>query len=198
MASRDYWEVRARRSARLSTTWNNDAMKRMESLYEDIFKELEERITSFIRRYATTEGISMAEARRLLTGRELRSFKSDVREYAKLAKDIMDKNASANYRVLLNRYATRLNVSRLEALRVDLMSYTIRLGIGEEDVFKSALGTAYEESYYHTAYDIQQFIGEGSMLGVLDTSKVDRALNTQWLGANYSSRIWNNKSEQRP
>ena len=48
------------------------------------------------------------------------------------------------------------------------------------------------ESYYKSIFDIQQRTGLGFSFAAIDPKEIDRVINSKWLGANYSDRIWHN------
>lgn len=48
------------------------------------------------------------------------------------------------------------------------------------------------EAYYHTIFDIAQGIGEQPEFSAVNTRLINKILNEDWSGENYSKRIWSN------
>lgn len=48
------------------------------------------------------------------------------------------------------------------------------------------------EAYYHTIFDIAQGIGEQPAFSAVNTRLIDKIINEDWSGQNYSKRIWRN------
>lgn len=48
------------------------------------------------------------------------------------------------------------------------------------------------EAYYHSIFDIQQRTGLNFGFNLISPAAVDRVINSNWSGANYSARIWSN------
>ena len=195
MDSKEYWQQRAERKVRMEKTDSDRAIKKIKSLYDSMLRQIQKEIDAFYARYATAEGVTLSELRKLLTKQELSSFKSSLNEYAKVAKTIQNGTASSYYYDYLKKLALRMNISRLEALKADITSYIMKLGIEEENIVASSMRDSYSESYYRTAYDVQQFEGKGKRVSQLNERNLNTALNEQWQGNNYSGRIWNNKEK---
>ena len=51
------------------------------------------------------------------------------------------------------------------------------------------------EAYYHTIFDVAQGAGEQPVFSAVNTRLIDKIVNDQWSGKNYSQRIWWNTSK---
>lgn len=52
-----------------------------------------------------------------------------------------------------------------------------------------------EEAYYKSIFDIQQYTGYGFNFKALDKKNIEKVLNTNWSGKNFSQRIWDNTND---
>lgn len=57
------------------------------------------------------------------------------------------------------------------------------------------LQETYEETYYKSIFDMQQYAGVGSSFTMLDARGIYEATNTAWSGKHYSDRIWDNTAK---
>ena len=195
MTSKEYWEKRAERFVKMEKSDADKAIRQFRFMYDSMISEIQKEIDAFVGRYATAEGLSLADVRKLLTKSELSSFKSSVKDYARIARTIQNKNASAYYYDLLRKLALKVNISRLEALKTEITSYVMKLGIEEEKLVEESMNESYKEAYYRSMYDMQQFEGIGKRIVPFQERLINTAINEQWLGDNYSGRIWNNKQK---
>ena len=81
MDSRTYWRKREERWIKEQIRNDIELKKKINELMNDSFDEIQKDIDSFYAKYATTEGISIAEARK-------RVANHDVQKFAKKAKKI--------------------------------------------------------------------------------------------------------------
>lgn len=84
----------------------------------------------------------------------------------------------------------RLNVllAKTEARMQEL--YGVNL-IGTTEFLKRII----PEAYYHTIFDIAQGVGLEPTFAAVPTRLIDKILNEDWSGENYSKRIWSNTNK---
>ena len=190
----EYWK---KRFELLEAATNKEAA----SVYQDIEKqfviaqkELEAQIQTWYSRFATNNQISMAEARRQLTTKELAEFKWDVKEYIKYGEQI-DLNPA--WMKQLENASARFHVSRLEALKIQNQQ-TIEVLYGNQlDSVDKLLKRTYLDGYYHTAYEIQKGLNVGWDIAAVSESQLTKIISKPWAadGSSFSSNIWSNRSE---
>lgn len=195
MDTKEYWEKRAERKLKMGEADSATAIKRIKATYASMMRQITKEIEAFYGKYATSEGLTLTDLRKLLTKDELISFKDSLKEYESVAKTIQNGAASEYYHSRLRRLAYRINISRLESLQAELMQYLMKAGISEEEILKEILKASYEDDYYRTSFDIQQFTHRGEVVSTLDERSLNTVLKQQWAGSNYSDRIWNNKQK---
>ena len=64
----------------------------------------------------------------------------------------------------------------------------------ENEAFTAKLSKTYEEAYMRSTFDSQKAVGVYSSFNSLNSSIVNKVVQENWLGENYSSRIWKDKN----
>lgn len=194
MKTADYWKERF---AQMESATNKDARKtykEIEEQYRKAQREIESQISVWYQRFAVNNGITMQEARRLLTSGELAELKWDVNEYIKYGQ----KNAIyGKWMKQLENASTRAHISRLEALKLQ-MQQQVEVVFGNQlDGVDKAMRAAYSFGYMHTAFEIQKGLGVGWTFAALNQNVVDTVLKKPWApdGKNFSDRVWSNKQK---
>ena len=132
--------------------------------------------------------MTLEEAKQLLTKSELKSFKEYLKECIKFKKE--NQIPSKQYDLL----KLKTKVTRWDELKTQLQFELDKLTIANQDSIEKLLYDNYEEGYYKTIFDAEQFQGFSSSFNGLDKQAIGKAINTKWLGDNYSSRIWKNEN----
>lgn len=194
MKNSDYWR---KRFVQMENAQNQLASKNcadIEKFYRDAQKQLEGQIARWYQRFADNNKISMAEARKWLTGADLDEFKWDVQDYIKYGEE----NA-VNHQWIkqLENASAKWHISRLEALKIQTQ-HSLEVLTGKYmNTVSEAMSDIYTSGYYHTAYEIQKGIGIGRDIAGLNQSQIEKVLAKPWAadGYNFSERIWNNKDK---
>lgn len=194
MKNSDYWKLRF---AQLETAQNRkgaEAYAEIERQYRQAQKEIEGKIDAWYRRFANNNGVSMAEARRMLTARELAELKWDVNEYIRYGKE----NAvDQKWMKELENASARFHISRLEALKLQTQ-HSLEVMFGNQlDSVDTAMKHIFLDGYYHTAYEIQKGFGIGWDIAGLDQRQIEKVIMKPWAvdEKNFSERIWGNKEK---
>ena len=189
-----YWQERfTEEEERL----NKDARaytKRVEQQYDIALRNIERDINDWYVRIAKNNNVSLLEAKRMLSAKELAEFKWSVKEYIKAG----ETNAiSPIWMKELENASARVHISRLEALKIQIQNEVEGIyGVRDKEM-QNYLVRTYGETYYHTAYEIQKGNGVGWSLNRLDTNKVNTIIHKPWAadGKNFSERIWEDKTK---
>lgn len=192
MRNDKYWANRMRilEEALLDTGY--EYVKNLERQYDLAIRSLEKEIESWYQRFAAENGMTLAEARRLLTTKELREFRWTVEEYIKYGQE----NAvSQAWLKQLKNASARVHISRLDSLKLHLQQQAEALHGAQSEALDKALGELYETGYYRTAYEIQRGIGVGWSLHGLTGDEIRKVLSRPWTldAQTFSDRIWSNK-----
>lgn len=176
---------------------NKDARayaRRIEQQYDIALRNIERDINDWYMRIAKNNNVSLLEAKRMLSAKELAEFKWGVKEYIKAG----ETNAiSPIWMKELENASARVHISRLEALKIQIQNEVEGIyGVRDKEM-QNYLVRTYGETYYHTAYEIQKGNGVGWSLNRLDTNKVNAIIHKPWAadGKNFSERIWEDKTK---
>lgn len=176
---------------------NKDARayaRRIEQQYDIALRNIERDINDWYMRIAKNNNVSLLEAKRMLSAKELAEFKWNVKEYIKAG----ETNAiSPIWMKELENASARVHISRLEALKIQIQNEVEGIyGVRDKEM-QNYLVRTYGETYYHTAYEIQKGNGVGWSLNRLDTNKVNTIIYKPWAadGKNFSERIWEDKTK---
>lgn len=184
-----YWK---KRQEELEKKWDKKSREEIErelrAYYEQSLTHIEKDISALYQRFATDNGMDMAAAQQLLTGKEYRVWRMDIAEYVK------EINATGNQELLreLNTLAMRSRITRLDALRAGTLKEMVLLSEKSEKAMKKFLKSGYEDFYYHGLYEIGKKRGLEGAVSLVDGEKLERVLRVPWSGKNYSKRIWTN------
>ena len=114
---KDYWQKRFEQLEEAQNRKGAEFMEDVERIYNKAIRETEKEITAWYARFANKEGITLTEAKRLLNSRELKEFRMSVEEYIEKGKTL---NISDTWAKELERASSKVHVSRLEALKVQM------------------------------------------------------------------------------
>lgn len=192
MQHKEYWAERFEKLTDAQLNKGTEYYYNLQEQYRQAITNIEKDIAKWYTRYATENGITLTEAKRLLNGRELAEFRMDVKEYIAKGKSLDPKWAKQ-----LEAASTKVHVSRLEALKVQMQQQAEMLYSYERDGIDELARNVYTEGYYHTAYEIQKGVGVGFDLMQLDANRIDKLIAKPWAadGKNFSERIWNNRAQ---
>lgn len=192
--SSDYWKKRFELIEQSQNQQGVQCYAELEKKYRQAQRQIEIQIQAWYGRFASNNGISIQDARKMLAGRELAELKWDVNEYIKHGEE----NAlSGTWVKELENASARYHISRLEALKLQTQQQLEVLFGNQLDSIDSAMKSIYTSGYYHTAYEIQKGFGVGWDFATLDEKQINKIINTPWAadGQNFSSRIWKNKQK---
>ncbi|BDH60131.1 hypothetical protein MTP04_02610 [Lysinibacillus sp. PLM2] len=191
--SRDYWR---RRFELLEDAQHNKAVsyyRDLEKAYIQTMSEIEKDISKWYNRFAVNNEITFDEAKRLLKSDELREFRWTVDEYIEYGK----KNAiNQQWMKQLENASSRVHISRLESLRLQLQQHVEKLYGGQIEGFERLMKEVYQDQYYHTAFEIQKAFEVGFTLQALDENVLTKVISKPWTVDNltFSTKIWRDRN----
>ena len=194
MKNSEYWKLRFAQLEAAQNRKGAEVYAEIERQYRQAQKEIEGKIDAWYRRFADNNGVSMAEARRMLSVRELAELKWDVNDYIRHGKE----NAvDQKWMKELENASARFHISRLEALKLQTQQ-SLEIMFGNQlDGVDTAMKHIFLDGYYHTAYEIQKGFGIGWDIAGLDQRQIEKIIMKPWAvdGKNFSERIWGNKEK---
>lgn len=187
MSSLSYWEKRKAQEMFQYMAKAEDTADEIAKLYQKSSGYLSTELDKIFDRYRRKHRLSEAEAYRLLNSLHDKTSLDELKEALRagdgVQKDILAELESPAYQARLERLQQLQN----------------QLDLTMQEVYKQekAINTSHyvdlaNEAYYRSIFDIQQRTGLGFSFNLVDPAVIDRVINSQWSGANYSSRIWNN------
>src|SRR5699024_6284608 len=156
-------------------------------IYKNSSDEIQRHIDADIQRFATKEGVSMAQAKRIISKTDCEAFQNKAARYVK------EKDFSPKANKELRRYNVTMRTNRLELLQARINLETIDLALQEERL----TGT------YITSEAIKEYERQAGILAMSTPSKtaMNRLARSVALsdvsGTTFSDRIWANQNELR-
>lgn len=194
MKSSEYWQKRFELLEQAAHQQGVQCYADIEKQYRQVQKTLEGQIAAWYQRFADNNGVTLADAKRMLTAKELAELKWDIQDYIRYGEE----NAiNGTWVKQLENASARFHISRLEALKLQTQQ-SIEVMFGNQlDSIDSTMRDVYKSGYYHTAYEIQKGVGVGWDFSTLDDKQISKVINKPWAvdGKNFSERIWGNRQK---
>lgn len=194
MNNGEYWQKRFELLEQAAHQQGVQCYADIEKQYRQAQKQLEGQIAAWYQRFASNNGVTLAEAKRMLNAKELAELKWDVNQYIQYGQE----NAiNGTWVKQLENASARFHIGRLEALKLQTQQ-SIEVMFGNQlDSIDSTMRNVYKSGYYHTAYEIQKGVGIGWDFSALDDKQISKVINKPWAvdGKNFSERIWGNRQK---
>lgn len=188
MKSSEYWARRMTQLAQRQMRQDAALEGRLSRAYDELMHELDRELAAFYARYAANEGITMAEARKLLSGAELEGFRMTLDEFR-------DKAKTGGYDKELNEIYLRSRVSRIQALQTQIAMRTHELYQSQRDLLHAHIANTYTDTFYRTVYEVQRGAAVASTFAKLDPETVEKIISRPWLENDFSGRVWANRDK---
>lgn len=188
--SNNYWTKRFEEEEKQRNISNKAYAKEMEKQYKIAENKIKSDIEKWYIRIADNNQISLADAKKLLTKDELKEFKWTLAEYTQKAK-------SGAWKKELENASARVHIKRLEALQLQVQNSIETLRNKENEMLEDYLIKNYEDTYYHSLYEISKGLNLKTSFATLDKNKINQVIGKPWLkdGKTFSDRIWQDKEQ---
>ena len=177
MGSYDYWRNRENEQHKHNITEEKKYNQELNKIYKDMMYECKRSINDFYTKYASENGITMAEAKK-------RASKLDIEEYArKAAKYVKTKDFTKEANDAMKIYNLTMKVNRLELLKADL---GLELAKGHSKIYQLFYKALKKRS-------IDEFKRQSGILGKTvqnNTKLANSIVNASFHNATFSDRIW--------
>ena len=194
MRTDEYWKKRFLDIESASNRYGRQTYAQIEPAFDSAQRQIEKEINAWYGRYAYNNKISIEEARKQLTSKELKELRWDVNEYIKYGRE----NAiDQSWMKELENASARVHISRLEALKLRTQQ-AAEVAFGNElDCIDAMARKVYTEDYYHSIFEMQKGFNLGWEIGQIDERKLDKLITKPWAadGKNFSDRIWQQKRQ---
>ena len=172
-----YWDERALRRLSDAEKIGDEYIKRVKSIYNKAFKDIDKEIASVYRNYSKDTGLDIQKLKELLTKKETDKV------WKTLKRQGLDKYIKDNYKA---------RISRLEQIQAQIYAKAKLIYPKEELEHTMAYKGVINDSYYKTVYDTQMGTGYDFSFSKIDKNMEKALLTERWSGKNYSERIWGN------
>lgn len=186
----NYWTKRFEEEEKQRNISNKAYAKEIEKQYKIAENKIKSDIEKWYIRIADNNQISLADAKKLLTKDELKEFKWTLAEYTQKAK-------SGAWKKELENASARVHIQRLEALQLQVKNSIETLRNKENEMLEDYLIKNYEDTYYHSLYEISKGLNLKTSFATLDRNKINQVIGKPWLkdGKTFSDRIWQDKEQ---
>jgi len=156
--------------------------------------KIESQIESWYQRLAVNNEVSLADAKKLLSDRELKEFKWSVEEYIEKGKENAINKA---WMKELENASARVHIDKLEAQKVLLQAEVEQLYLSKDKDLKEFLEKSYEDRHDGTIKEIQKGLNIDYEPYKIEPNTISKAVTKVWAadGKNFSDRIWEDKNK---
>lgn len=180
-----YWEKRQTEMYQAGEMKINQYFSRLEKAFNQTRKELQKTIEAFYFRYAEENGLSYAAAQKRLDQEAL----GDLKDFIDLVMQNIGK-----YNQTVNNTSIKARITRYQALEAQVDAILRQLyAVDYEAMAEQTMQEVYEESYYRTWYNIDQYRGFHAAFAQIEPRAVQTLLEYPFNGAAFSSRLWKQK-----
>ena len=172
-----YWDKRAIKRLNEAEKSSETYIKRVKSIYNQAYKDIDRQLASIYRNYSKETGIDIQKLKELLTRSETK------KTWEQMKRQGLDKYIKENYKA---------RISRLEQLQAQIYAKAKQIYPKEELENTMCYKGVVNQSYYKTMYDTQMGTGYNFNFATIDDNMVNAILQEPWSGKNYSERIWGN------
>ena len=190
----NYWKERFLKEEQRVYDLSEEEIKKQIQEYDKAIASLNKDIEIWYNRIAKNNVVSLAEAKRLLSAKELKEFRWTVDEYIKHGKE---NGITKDWSKQLENASARVHIERLEALKLKTRGQIEKLYNGRESGFKNFLKNVYTDQHQRTAFEFAKETGVGTNFYKINENLVEDIIKKPWAldGKNFSDRIWSDKEK---
>ena len=190
----NYWKERFLKEEQRVYDLSEEEIKKQIQEYDKAIASLNKDIEIWYNRIAKNNVVSLAEAKRLLSAKELKEFRWTVDEYIKHGKE---NGITKDWSKQLENASARVHIERLEALKIQTRGQIEKLYNGRESGFKNFLKNVYTDQHQRTAFEFAKETGVGTNFYKINENLVEDIIKKPWAldGKNFSDRIWSDKEK---
>lgn len=181
-----YWESRQEQKYLSGEKKVDDYYRGLKKSFEQSRKEIQSAINNFYWRYAEENGVTFTTAQMQLSKAEIGELQSFI--------DKVNANMG-KYNQELNNMSIRARITRYQALEKQIDAilqelYSVEYQYKGEELLKEV----YSDSYHMTWFNIDQYHGFHQSFAQVNTNTIDELIAYPFDGANFSTRLWKQKS----
>lgn len=177
MNSKDYWAKREAEALKHRITDEAEYDKELKKIYANMLDACQKEIESFYAKYASQEGISLAEAKKRVSKHDVAAFERKAAKYVK------DKDFSQKANEELRLYNATMKINRLEMLKANIGLETIA---GHDELEKFMQGILQGR----TEDELKRQAGILGKTVKNNATKAHAIVNGSFHNGTFSDRIW--------
>lgn len=177
MNSRDYWAQREAEALKHRITDEKQYDAEIKRIYAEMLDACQKEIDSFYGKYASKEGITLAEAKKAVSKLDIAAYERKAKRY------VAEKNFSAKANEEMRLYNATMKINRLEMLKANLGLETIA-GHNELEKFMAGILQGRTED---------ELARQAGILGKTiqnNAKKAHAIVNGSFHNGTFSDRIW--------
>ena len=184
-----YTEFRQRQMEYIEQSLKDDRKRKQEmaKVYRSSLEDIQRHIDADIQKFAHKEGVSMAEAKKIISKTDVEKFQSTAKKYVEEEKFTPKANKE------LRRYNITMRSNRLELLQARINLDIIALALEEEQLTGQHIAQETIAEYERQAGILAMSAPSQAQLNTLATAVALSDVS----GATFSDRIWANQVELR-
>ena len=184
-----YSEIRKGELKHIEQSLKDDRkMKReLAKIYNSSLDDIQRHIDADIQRFAHKEGVSMAEAKRIISKTDVEAFQSTAKRY------VEEKRFTPKANKELRKFNVTMRTNRLELLQARINLDIIALALEEEQLTGQHIAQETIAEYERQAGILAMSAPSQAQLNTLATAVALSDVS----GATFSDRIWANQNELR-
>lgn len=188
-----YWEKRSAQREMESQLIASKYLSKMDDSLREAQRDILLQIEAFYGRYAVDNKVTLAEAKKYLTAKELSDFKNiDLKRFRE-----MSLAGNPHYDKVLNSISARSQISRLEAANAHIEIKMMELYGGRnglQEYTYTGLAEVYQNSYHRSLYDLAKGGSSAKIVNLTD-ARMEKVMSYNWSGKEFSDRIWDHQSK---
>lgn len=190
MAKDNYWRNRELEHIKKNKKSDAQIAKAITSNQRQTMKEIEQQIEAFYGRYASTEGITMAEARKRVSKLDIDDYAAKAKRYVKGARSNNQLTKAQSFTDKANEemriYNVTMKINRLELLKANVALELAAMTSDEERFMLDNFTKDARKEYERQAGIL------GHSLNYNEKS-IAKIVNSSFLNATWSDRLWTNQ-----
>nr|DAZ36497.1 MAG TPA: minor capsid protein [Caudoviricetes sp.] len=187
----DYWKDRAIENEKNARTTAEIGEAELKAIFSETSSKIQKEVDYWWNRFAKNNNLTISEAKKLMSNKELDELNLDVKEYIKNGIEAAITQLPYIESQLENASA-KFHISRLNALKIQVLSISNEMFADVDKTVKESMKKVYTDTYYKTAFNIQDAVGVYFDFTKIDDNLLEKILSKPWAedGSNFSERIW--------
>lgn len=175
--SLDYWLERAQNTINSELIEDAKAAAELQRIVTLMYADIAKELLAFYAKYATAEGLTIAEAKKIVDEFDVVAFQNKAKALVK------NKNFSKEANKQLKKYNTKMYVSREKLLKQNLDLLVTEASIKVENHIEKSLVKAIDREVERQSGIL------GTDINVTD-KKIKAVVNSNFKGVTWSERLW--------